>query len=422
MPRRSALSFLLPLVFLLCACGESRRNDAPSPPPPTPTPATAGAQPPAAPSATATPAPSPPAQTTTPAGHDFIAEGRALLRVAACGDGEIPAEIDSGVVDAHCKGTRDAQERYRTRWITPARAFFAQHVPADIPRTVVYPFAGGDLSTALTVFPEADEITTISLEPAGDPRSLASLDRAHLRQALEVVQSELRFLYIVNFSNTLNLIDAMRGGKLPTQLVFSLSALRLHGFEPVSLRFFRIAPDGSLEYLDDDAAAAAGDPRKVAAAKRNAVFGNMELRFRRPGDDRVRVYRHIMTNLHNLPLSKDRRVLAHLERKGKVAGMTKAASYLLSWDEFSTMRTYLLDHVVWMVSDASGLPPEAAEGAGFTLETWGQYDGSHMAAGKRIGRQWLAVWKKQPSRPLPFRFGYPDVKKRNHLVISRRTS
>ena len=130
----------------------------------------------------------------------------------------------------------------------------------------------------------------------------------------------------MNFSNTLNLIDAMRGGKLPTQLVFSLSALRLHGFEPVSLRFFRIAPDGSLEYLDDDAAAAAGDPRKVAAAKRNAVFGNMELRFRRPGDDRVRVYRHIMTNLHNLPLSKDRRVLAHLERKGKVAGMTIAAS------------------------------------------------------------------------------------------------
>ena len=51
----------------------------------------------------------------------------------------------------------------------------------------------------------------------------------------------------------------------------------------------------------------------------------------------------------------DPRVVKHLEAKGPIAGMTKAASYLLSWDSFSTIRDYLTGHVVWMVSDATGV-------------------------------------------------------------------
>jgi hypothetical protein len=29
------------------------------------------------------------------------------------------------------------------------------------------------------------------------------------------------------------------------------------------------------------------------------------------------------------------------------------------------------------------------------------------------------MWAKQPHRPLPFRFGYPDSEKHNHLMITR---
>ena len=31
----------------------------------------------------------------------------------------------------------------------------------------------------------------------------------------------------------------------------------------------------------------------------------------------------------------------------------------------------------------------------------------------------VKMWKKQPKRPLPFRFGYPDQDKNNHLMITR---
>jgi len=31
----------------------------------------------------------------------------------------------------------------------------------------------------------------------------------------------------------------------------------------------------------------------------------------------------------------------------------------------------------------------------------------------------VKLWKTQPTRALPFRFGYPDAEKHNHLMITK---
>ena len=301
-------------------------------------------------------------------GHDFTPEGKALLAVGACGDLPPPPSFDPKLLASHCDVIKKAQDDYLTQWVRPARSFFAEHVPSDVPRKAIYPFAGGDLSTALTVYPDADEITTISLEPAGDPRALGDLKGGELDRALKKVEYELKFLYRVNFSNTINMIDAMREGTLPTQLIFGLSALKIHGYEVVALRYFRLEADGSIHYLDDAEVAAVPPPAKARATVRNRVFANAEVQFRRPGG-RIQVYRHIQWNLDNEHLKADPRILKHLEAKGAIAGMTKAASYLLSWDSFSTMRDYLTGHVSWMVSDATGVAPKWGKPAGTANDT-----------------------------------------------------
>jgi hypothetical protein len=364
-----------------------------------------------------------PASALADEGHDFTMEARALLAVGACGDVAPPEGFPKDVLAAHCEIIKKAQTDYVDNWVKPAREFFAAHVPKDIPKKVVYPFAGGDLSTALTVFPDADEITTISLEPVGDPRDLGTLKGKDLDRALKKVEYELKFLYRVNFSNTLNMIDAMRGGQLPTELIFALSAMKIHGYEIVSLRYFSLAPDGSIHYLDDDDLKRAADPAKAAAQKRNWFFANAELQFKRP-NGRVQVYRHIRANLGNDdsagigPGTKtDPRVIKHLEAKGQVAAMTKAASYLLSWESFSIIRNYLIDHVVWMASDATGVAPKWGRPAGFDYETYGSFVGPHIQAGNGISKDWRTEFAAEPKRELAFRFGYYDKKNANHLVI-----
>lgn len=363
-----------------------------------------------------------------PGGHDFTSEGKAMYVVGACGEGAPPEGFPKELLEKHCDVITKAQTDYTDSWVKPARAFFEAHVPKDIPKTVVYPFAGGDLSTALTVYPDADEITTLSLEPAGDPRDIDVLvsRRKDLELALDKVEYELKFLYRVNFSNTMNMIEAMRAGSLPTELIFALSAMKIHGYEIVALRYFKINDDGTLHYLDDADIAKAGDPLKVKPETRNFIFANAELQFRKPGG-RIQVWRHIRANLGDEDskgigpgLKKDPRVLKHLELKGEIAGMTKAASYLLSWDSFSLMRNYLIKHVVWMVSDATGVAPKWGKPAGFEYETYGSFVGPHIPAGNSIAKDWRTEFESQDKRELPFRFGYYDKKNANHLIIMRR--
>ena len=371
------------------------------------------------PDAKPTPAPPAPPPPSAASGHDFTPDGKVLLAVGACGDVPPPDGFDAKLLASHCEIIKKAQSDYLAHWVRPAHNFFGEHVPRDIPKKVVYPFAGGDLSTALTVYPDADEITTLSLEPAGDPRDLGQLKGGDLERALKQVRYELQFLYRVNFSNTINMIDAMREGTLPTQLIFGLSALKIHGYEVVSLRYFRLEPDGSIHYLDDKEVAAAPAPAKAKASVRNRIFANVEIQFKKPGG-RVQIYRHIQQNLDNEHLKADPRTLRHLEAKGTIAGMTKAASYLLSWDSFSMMRDYLTGHVSWMVSDATGVAPKWGKPAGFEYETYGAFIGPHIEAGHSIGKDWRVEFETEPKRELAFRFGYYDKHNANHLVIMRK--
>jgi hypothetical protein len=350
--------------------------------------------------------------------QELLDEARTLLVVGACADGSAAA-VKPEVYAAHCKLVRGSHDEYRAKWLAHASEFFKQNVPAGLPKAVVYPFAGGDLSSALAVYPDADEITTISLEPAGDPRALARLTEKDLKAALPTVSKELGALYRNSYSKTMDMISAMAGARLPTQLIFSLSALWIHGYELTAMRYFTLGPDGDVRYLTAD------DTKRIDAiadlGKRNREYGSVELRFKKKGG-RDQVYRHLLANLDDQHLTSTPAALRHLEKKGRIAAMTKAASYLLTFDNFKTMRKYLIDHVEWMVSDSTGLAPKYGQPAGFEYEVHGQYEVSNMPEGKWITPQWTALYAAQPKRPLKFRFGYPSggPKYSAHLIIMRK--
>jgi hypothetical protein len=281
----------------------------------------------------------------------------------------------------------------------------------------------------------------MSLEPAGDPRTLAVLNDAAtkpvgkatkpsprakqaLEKALGTVRYELNFLYRVNFSNTRNMMDAMRSGTLPTQLIFSLSALKVHGYEIVSLRYFTLDEGGNVKYLSDEEVTAAPDPLSGVGdgrvtEKRNRIFSNSEIRFKKPGG-KVQIHRHIRQDLSDKALAKDPRVVKHLEAKGAIVSMTKAASYLLSWDSFSTMRNYLIKNTAWMASDATGVAPKWGRPAGFEYETFGTFRAAHLDSGNGVSQNWRELFTSQEKRKLSFRFGYYDKDTKDHLVIMKK--
>jgi hypothetical protein len=364
-----------------------------------------------------TPAASAPAPAPAPAGKDFIAQAKLLYRVVACaGTDALPAHLDAKIVEEHCKAMAPKLEKYRTQWIGEAKEFIGTLRPEGLPTTVVYPFGGGDLISALTTFPDATDITTLSLEFAGDPRRLDAIKKERLKESLRLFRSTIWGLLMADNSTTENLQKG-QGSEIPGEVGFFLVALAEHGYEPVSLRFFTLQKDGSLHYLTEEEIAALEKTRAKTlrgvweSPDLSVAFSNSELTFKpvgAPADAPVRVHRHFAANLGDNGFAKAPELMKYLEGKGRVVAMTKAASYMIWRDDFASIRNYLLKHMEFMISDSTGIPPKYLEKAGFELTTYGEFTQSFLGASEEHNKAFRAIWKAQPKRKLSFRYGYID--------------
>jgi len=416
--RSGALALLVVSLSLLAACARGEQA-APQ----------AAATQAAAPSTTLAPKPQPasPAPALAGGGQDFTKEARLLFRVAACsGNDPVPAPL-AATVDAHCKALLPLMDLYKKKYVEGAQAFLVNLQPKGIPTTIVYPFGGGDLLSALTTYPGLSEVTTLSLEHAGDPRRIDNIDAKKLEDSLMRLRKGISGLLSLSDSTSENLMQLQRG-EIPGQLAFFLIGLAIHDQEPTGLRYFRVEPDGTPHYITEaDIQAVEGQhARNLNTVWKSpdfsVAFSNAELTFKPKGaaEGTLRVHRHIAANLMDGPLAKDPRVLKHLEAKGRVTAMTKAASYILWSTGFVKIRNYLLANMEFMVSDSTGIPPRYATKAGFVQETYGTFSGPFLEANTHDAESFCELWNAQPKRALPFRYGYVDVIRQNHLLVTKR--
>ncbi|MFN0246746.1 MAG: hypothetical protein ACKV2T_07540 [Kofleriaceae bacterium] len=364
------------------------------------------------------------AQTEVP--QDFIAEAKVFYRVVACGGSDAPpANAAAAVVEKHCAEMTKRYESFRSKYVDKAREFFAGVQPAGMPTTVVYPFGGGDLVGALVTYPSATEITTISLEHGGDPTRLEKLTKKQLGAGLSAFRASVAGLLSLNDSTSENMRKLEKGG-IPGQLSFHITGLVAMGMEPVSLKYFTLKDDGTIDYFTKEEVDAVAT--KLAKKKKGGwidtdfseAFTNMELTFRKAGDANAPlvVHRHFAANLANNGFDGSA-LQKHLVAKGKVVAMTKAASFLIWLGGFSKIRDYLLANMVWMASDATGIAPRFAKKAGFMQTTYGRFAGPFLPeAEATTAAEMVKMWAVQPRRKLSFRYGYPDSEKHVHLMIT----
>jgi len=335
-----------------------------------------------------------------------------------------PSGISATEYTRHKNWIQERINRYRSGFLDPFALFMADKRPAHLPDIVLYPFGGSDLATAIATFPDANEITTISLEGAGDPRTLMSASSQLLYQGFSDFRSVLgNFLSMQD--NTNDNVRASDKGPVPGQVSLSLAEAYIFGYRPVSLRFFRIENDGSLYYytIEDinslknnrgERLHPAWDPPAYSVA-----FRNMEIIYTKKtaSGEKKLIHRHIAANLHdsrfmNSPLS------AHLEKKGRICAMSKAGAYLLWRNDFSGIRNHLLKHMIFMVADSTGILPRHASAGGFEMTTYGKFYGAFIDdEGGADAEELRKLFRSQPQREIPVRYGYSDIRRSNHLIL-----
>ena len=106
-------------------------------------------------------------------------------------------------------------------------------------------------------------------------------------------------------------------------------------------------------------------------------------------------------------------MLKHLEAKGTIAAMTKAASYLLSWDTFSMMRDYLIEPRRVDGVGRDGRRAEVGQAGGLRVRDLRHVRrAAHPGGQRRSRRTGAPSSRREPKRELAFRFGYYDKKNR----------
>jgi hypothetical protein len=436
-------SLALGFSFLLAACGGAPQPAPAAPPAAEPIPATPPAAPPPGPAAAPAEAPKvayvvPDTNPQPGEGRDFKAELGVLFRVLACaGSTPIPKHLDQAVVDAHCVRANGLKQTYKDRYIPKAGPFFDGIRPKNLPPTVVYPFGGGDLLSALLVFPDALELTTISLEYAGDPRGFTSKkDKKILEKGLKLADDSYQTLLRGDWNWTRNM-EALQQAGVPEQLGYALIALSIFGYEPTSLRFFRLSADGAVDYLDDKELESLADRRPEAlrlwgAPDYSKAFSNAEIRFQKPGGP-MKVFRHMAANLSNKGMREESApLLPHLEKKGPISATTRAASHLLWEPAFSVIRDYLAKNLVWMPSDSTGLTAKDAAAAGLVQDFYGTFEGMYKPSDQdkrpeEPDLEFQKLFKQKSKTSLDFLYGYSDarrvdasVPRMGHVIVTRR--
>jgi hypothetical protein len=362
--------------------------------------------------------------------RDFTKETRAVYAVAACGDAA-PEGYDKRIVAAHCKELAASVALWKKNWFAKAQPWFAKILDKGYPKTVVYPFGGGDVVTMLAVYPDATDYTSLSLEGMGDPRPLDKLKGAKLTADLAKLRKMLAANLNWAWNTTIQLsIDSSESGAgIPGILTIALVALDAHGYEPLEARYFELGPDGALTYLTDemvgtwDARPQTPPKRKQTHALQQGLFNNIEIVFRKKGDPSApkKTFRHIAADLSDKGLAAHGGALAFLAKRSELAAITKAASYLLWKPEFDKIRALLLAKMKVMISDDTGIPPRYAKPAGFTQHTYGTYTGAFFAwARGEVEKEMIELWKNPTDKTMPFRFGYYDNRRTPHVLVTKK--
>lgn len=335
------------------------------------------------------------------------------------------------VPDRPCRALAKAMELYKRRHLVPMTNFLRKTLPTKVPHTVLYPFSGGDLLAAQTVFPGRHRFVLLSLEQGGTPDPLHRMTPVQQRNARRRFLRHASRTLRLSYSHTKDLLEP-EGLRIPGLLPMILLGLRVHGGRVVGLRYFRLTPKGRVVYFTRAELAASGPwPRVRKSARKqwgriyadpgyNRAYSNLELRYRLPGDATDRVLQHIAADISNPGLRHAAGLEGFLRGLGKRALMIKAASFLLWKKRYSRIRELVTLGASLVLADSSAPYPAWLRSKGFRLRLFGNFQCPIIAAVKRRAKPWIRAFGRKPRPKLPFRFGYRDCKQQNHMILARR--
>lgn len=264
-----------------------------------------------------------------------------------------------------------------------------KYLPSSAPKTLLYPFAGGDFYYANLFYPNRDTVILIGLEPTGTRFQPDSIAADKMEDYLTTLDRCMFFPHKLGFFRTLSMDDDFAHDLMNGTLHTFMFYLARNGF---SIHY--------VDYFDVDA-----NGKKVAVEAGSEPKG-LRIGFSNDGDKQVRELIYFSKDISNTGNKKDPSVLAFLKQRGPVVSFFKAASYLMYKDYFSDITNIVLGQSKIILQDDSGMPLATMQNGGFQAELLGEYSRTISLFSNYFQKDMRAEYEAKKPAKLPFTIGY----------------
>jgi len=262
-------------------------------------------------------------------------------------------------------------------------------------KTVFYPFGGPDLFYPLTIFPDAESYCLTGLEPAGTILNSLRGNGTNYYAFLKAQSNFFTWGYFI----TKDMFNDLKGNEVNGTAPLYSMQLGALGYSIESAGYKVISDAGALV-----------DTTAVTDVVEFSVF--------KEGDQKSKKIVYIRTNLKDGFIPEN--FLAYISRQDSCSTsvFVKAASYLLSYIPFSTMRDHVLSHSCAIIQDDTGIPYRYLNNENWDISLYGQYMHPLPVFGEYCHQPDLErVFKEKGSRQLPVRMGYNRLP---NLIVCRK--
>jgi len=284
--------------------------------------------------------------------------GKILAGMQPSENSPLASFTKDGSWQQHAKHFDAAWGALDKRQLSKIHAWSTQYLP---PRksAVFYMFSGPDFLYADAFYPGADTYVLSALEPVGEIPDLTGMSKGQVMGGISRIENSLNTVLNYSFFITKKMRGELSGGRFGGTLPILYVFLERSG---------KTIRDASLVALDADGnVKASNDPSLPKNAARGA-----KITFSTGADGKPQTLYYFSTDLSNDGV-KTSGFLKFCDSFGLGDSFIKSASYLLHNDNFSTIRSYIVDHSDVVVEDDSGVPVRFFKPDEWQLLTFGNY-------------------------------------------------
>jgi hypothetical protein len=269
-------------------------------------------------------------------------------------------------------------------WVTEKN-----YLGSKAPKTLLYPFAGGDFFYANLFYPNRDTVIMIGLEPVGGEFGVKEVESAKLEDYLTILDRCMFYPHKLGFFRTLSMDDdfahELMNGTFHTFLFY----LARNGFDLHYVEYFNVDAQGN-----------------SVAVEPGAEAKGLKIGYSNKSDKSVKQLVYISQDISNTANQKSPGTINYLKQRGSVVSFFKAASYLMYKDYFSDITNVVLGQSKIILQDDSGMPLAAMKQGGFEAEVLGEYTKTINLFSNYFQKDMREEYVSKKPAKLPFTIGY----------------